>query len=986
MKKVWKHIMITLLFCFLGGGIRAEAAETEADNAIRQMELMDYVETIYDAANKMATSEANTVLQTDDGYIWIGSYGGLMRLSGQKFENMSTEREGAPVNGIRVLFEDSRKRLWVGTNDAGIYVFDREEFIKIENEEEQVDFLSVRAISEDPHGEIYFGTTTGLFRLKEGEIIEKISDEQIADETIEALICDKYGYIWGLTGNGRLFVVKEKELALMPSPDEGEFVLHKGLMQAENGDIYVGTEGNQIIRITFQGQGYLQGEYETKALSTGRCKTVNDIYEDAEGRIWVCSDEGIGFFGSGDIFYEIYGLSFNSIMDKVCQDYEGNLWFASSRRGVFELCRSKFKNIGYEAGVENETVNATILYENSLYIGTDNGLSIMDDQGVRVENDLTEELEGIRIRNFMKDSAGNLWISTYREKGLICYNQKSGQWFSLLEEDGFPTEKVRMTLELQNGDIAAATNAGVAVIRGGKVIRVYNDRDGIRNETILCLAQQEDGIVLAGSDGNGIYAIDLETGKIENITTEDGLTSGVILCMVSDPEAEAIWISNGSALSVKSTEGIRTVNAVPETAGSILDIKMSGDELWLLKSSSIIRAEKADLLADQPIYEMMSGEDGLSSSITANSRSYMSRDGKIFLCTGNGVFYLDTREIYTNNAVPKVAVSSIRTDDQVYYGAKDIVIPAKNKRTTITLELLSFGFAEGSMEYYLEGFDKEPIQIRKGEDSQVNYTNLPGGSYTFHLTGYNSDGVQSEEVTFQIEKEHSIYERQYLYILLGAGILLMVSLVMMMIQYINKRNILKKQEEYRSITEQCVQMIARTIDAKDKYTNGHSHRVAAYAVEIGRRYGLNSAQLEQLHYSALLHDIGKIGIPDHVLNKKGKLTEEEFAVIRQHPKIGGEILKEFKLVPWLSAGAEYHHERYDGKGYCKGYQGEEIPLYARIISVADAYDCMNSTRIYRPSLTEEVILSEIEKGSGTQFDPKFAAIMLEMIRTGFRAE
>lgn len=986
MKKIWGKALWMFLFCFLCWGITAEAAVTDVGNEIRRIELMDYVETVYDSTNKMITSEANTVMQTSDGYIWIGSYGGLVRFSGEKFENISTQREGAPKNGIRVLFEDSQKRLWIGTNDSGIYVFDQEKFTKIESEDDQVEHLSVRTISEDQQGDIYIGTTMGLFCLNEEKGLEKIADERIKGRTIENLICDKEGYMWGLTGDGSLFVVKEEELVFTSAADMEEFVLHKGMMQASSGNIYIGTEGNKILRITFEGAEFLQGKYEVEVLSVGNCKTVNDIYEDTEGKIWICSDEGIGYFDNEDVFHEVYGLTFDAMMDKIWQDYEGNLWFASSRRGVLELSRSKFKNIGYEAGVENQTVNTTILYRRKLYIGTDSELSIMDENGVRVENALTNELQGVRIRNFMQDSKGNLWISTYREKGLICYNEESGQWFSLLEEDGLPTEKIRMTLELQNGDVAVATNGGVAIVRDGKVVKVYGNNEGIQNERILCMVQQTDGTLLAGSDGNGIYTIDLETDKIENVSTEDGLTSGVVLSMTLDKETGVIWISNGNALSVKDADGIRTVSAVPESSGSVFDINIRGDELWILKSEGVIRMKREDLLADNPTYEMMGSEDGLSSSITANSWNYLSKDGMLFLCTGNGVFYLNTKDIYRNRAIPKIAVSSIQVDDKIYYGAQDIVIPAKNNKMTISLELLSYGFAEGSMQYYLEGFDKAPTQIRKGEDSTVNYTNLPGGIYTFHLTGCNSDGVESEEITFRIEKERSIYEKQYRNALITIAGLLVISLIMLAVQYANKRNILKKQQEYRSITEQAVQMVARTIDAKDKYTNGHSRRVAAYSVEIGRRYGLDEEQLEHLYYGALLHDIGKIGVPDSILNKSGKLTDEEFEKIKEHPRTGGKILKDFKLVPWLSVGAEYHHERYDGRGYCKGLKGETIPLHARIISVADAYDCMNSTRVYRPSMTEEVILSEIEKGRGTQFDPDFAEIMLEMIREGFKAE
>ncbi|MBQ9041824.1 MAG: HD-GYP domain-containing protein [Eggerthellaceae bacterium] len=176
-----------------------------------------------------------------------------------------------------------------------------------------------------------------------------------------------------------------------------------------------------------------------------------------------------------------------------------------------------------------------------------------------------------------------------------------------------------------------------------------------------------------------------------------------------------------------------------------------------------------------------------------------------------------------------------------------------------------------------------------------------------------------------------------------------------------------------------VQTLAGTIDAKDTYTNGHSSRVAEYTREIARRSGYDEDALSDIFMIGLLHDIGKIGIPDVVINKNGKLTAEEYETIKKHPSIGADILENIKEKPELAMGARSHHERYGGGGYPDGLVGEEIPEEARIIAVADAYDAMTSYRSYRDPMTQEQVREQIEQGSGTQFDPRFAAIMLEMI-------
>jgi putative two-component system response regulator len=196
----------------------------------------------------------------------------------------------------------------------------------------------------------------------------------------------------------------------------------------------------------------------------------------------------------------------------------------------------------------------------------------------------------------------------------------------------------------------------------------------------------------------------------------------------------------------------------------------------------------------------------------------------------------------------------------------------------------------------------------------------------------------------------------------------------------------KKTEELREsnrkvthLSEQVMVTLANTVDAKDKYTRGHSVRVATYAKEIARRMGKRKAELNMVYYIGLLHDIGKIGISNAIINKPGKLTDEEYAVIKTHPAIGADILKDMTEIPDAAIGAHWHHERYDGKGYPDGLKGEEIPEYARIIGVADAYDAMSSKRSYRDVLPQEVVKAEIEKGRGTQFDPRIADIMLAMM-------
>ena len=193
------------------------------------------------------------------------------------------------------------------------------------------------------------------------------------------------------------------------------------------------------------------------------------------------------------------------------------------------------------------------------------------------------------------------------------------------------------------------------------------------------------------------------------------------------------------------------------------------------------------------------------------------------------------------------------------------------------------------------------------------------------------------------------------------------------------REVEKKTQEYSDLFIHIVEALADAIDAKDTYTNGHSGRVATYAREIAHRYGYSLKKEKDIYMMGLLHDIGKIGIPDAIINKPAKLTEEEFNTIKTHTVMGAKILKNIIEMPLLLTGARYHHERYDGRGYPDGLAKDNIPEQARIIAVADAYDAMSSRRSYRSIMPQEVVRAEIAKGKGTQFDPVFADIMLQMI-------
>ena len=187
------------------------------------------------------------------------------------------------------------------------------------------------------------------------------------------------------------------------------------------------------------------------------------------------------------------------------------------------------------------------------------------------------------------------------------------------------------------------------------------------------------------------------------------------------------------------------------------------------------------------------------------------------------------------------------------------------------------------------------------------------------------------------------------------------------------------EQQLKNLTLQLSYALTSAIDAKDRYTSGHSARVASYSRMLSARLGMSEEKQQDIYLMGLLHDVGKIGVSNKIINKPGKLTDEEYGIMKQHPVIGYKILSKITLLPEISTGARWHHERQDGRGYPDGLTAGEIPYEAQIIAVADAYDAMTSYRSYRGVMPQKAVREQVEKGKGTQFNPRIADCMLELI-------
>jgi len=242
--------------------------------------------------------------------------------------------------------------------------------------------------------------------------------------------------------------------------------------------------------------------------------------------------------------------------------------------------------------------------------------------------------------------------------------------------------------------------------------------------------------------------------------------------------------------------------------------------------------------------------------------------------------------------------------------------------------------------------------------------------------------IDFSEGTIEYRLEFSVWDIPFYVVLAIALAILVITFIALLFSQIRVNKLLVEQKRDAKIIKQSISTFINFIEAKDPNTKGHSQRVAKYSVLLAKELGYSEQECNRISYIALMHDCGKISIPVTILQKPGKLTDEEYEEIKKHTIYGDKMLRDFNSIEGINLGALYHHERYDGKGYPKGIAGEDIPKIARIICVADSLDAMNSNRCYRSKLDKDVIIKELEENKGKQFDPEIIDCLLRLIENG----
>ena len=943
---------------------------------------------IYDNSNGLPTAESNAIAETSDGLLWIGSYAGLIRYDGNTFERLS---DTGGIASIKCLYVDSKDRLWIGSNDNGVAVMERGEY-RLWGKLDGMKSAHTRAITEDQNGTIYIATTCGIMTIDSSYQLSSLEDPRVSEANMRDLRRGIDGTLYGTTDSGDIVTIRDGAvvsfISVADNPLNGVGCIFPD--PGEPGVIYHEAADFALYRVDITNGFDIREKIEIEPLKYLKAMEYID------GKIWLCAGNGIGVLENGKCS-TLDNLPLNNNVGHVMTDYLGNLWFTSTRQGLMKVVPNQFSDLFARFDIPETVVNSTCMCDGQLFVATDTGLMVLDDHGVVPKvpltkavsasgadlgaTDLIELLDGSRIRSIIRDSKGQVWISTWRSIGLIRY--ASGVATAFTGENGLLSTSFgsfRAVSECRDGKILVAESGGVDVMEGDRVVATYGEEAGITNTESLTVTEGLNGEIVLGSNGGGIYIID-ESG-LRAINVEEGLPSDIVMRLKRDDKRNVIWIVTSSAIAYMTPDyQVTTVEQFPYTNNFDLYESSNGD-MWVLSSNGIYVVPAEQLIANGEINPVFySKASGLPVITTANSYSELTPEGDLYIAGSTGVAKVNIDVPFEDVNELRAVVPYVETDGQKIYPDESgsFTIPHTTQKLTIPSSVLNYSLSNPQVSYRLIGFDRQSTTVSRNEMVPLDYTNLRGGSYDFELQIKDAMGRGNKTVSVHIIKEKAFYEQTWFFITVG---LVVLFLLFAGVHFYVRRRVLaleKKHKAAREQFEQTAEALSSAIDAKDSYTNGHSRRVAEYSKKIAVEAGKSEEECEKIYFAALLHDVGKIGIPIDIISKKGRLTDEEFDQIKQHPVIGGQILSKIKNSPWLGLGARYHHERYNGKGYPEGIKGDEIPEIARIIAVADAYDAMTSNRSYRNAIPQHIVREELVKGIGAQFDPDFVKIMIHMI-------
>jgi ligand-binding sensor domain-containing protein/signal transduction histidine kinase len=679
---------------------------------------------IFDKSNtpQLKSNDIRALLEDRSGTLWISTSYGLVRMQGGKFSSFTTA-EGLPDNSVGPLAQDADGSVWIATA-AGLVRYVNNSLFRLN----ELDLDNIQTLFQDNSGVLWIGTADGVTSVRDGKIFNSKPVGELAGRSVSAIAQDKTGRLW--------------------------FGTNTGLMSFDN---------DRVLTLTVRNG--LPDDH------------VNYVAADREGSVWIGTSAGLARLKTdGSLAVTVAeGLSSNLILS-VCEDREGSLWIGTESGGLNVLRNKKFTTFSTKQGLTSDLVKT--IYQDSrgaVWIGTNGGgLNVLDNGKFKAYSS-KDGLASNVVLSLFGDDKGSLWIGT--PDGLSQF--KDGRFKTFTVAEGLSSDFVRSIYVDRSGNVWAGTRSGLNKIQDG-VFTIYTTRDGLANDFIGAIFEDSTGGLWIGTRAGLSY---LKDGRFTNFTTKDGLSSDVVTSLHQDRNGD-IWIgTNGGGLN-----RLRAGRFVSYTTrNGLLDdviyrILEDGEQnLWLSSPKGVFKISLRELneFADGRSQHLNATSYGTSDGMLTRECSgggypaaWRGNDGRLWFSTVKGIAMIDPARVQFNSQPPAVAIEQVRVDDQPISLDNGVRLPPGTTRLDFYFAAMSFVAPDKvRFKYKLEGFD--PDWIDGGTRRAAFYTNLRPGNYTFRVIASNNDGVWTEQgAAFQFYLRPRFYQTYWFYGLLIVGLAL----------------------------------------------------------------------------------------------------------------------------------------------------------------------------------------------------------------------